>query len=352
MKTLKTTALLIILLITGFSFAQAQGTFNMQIIHNAADPAVEFVDIYVNDTETSFLSNVSFRSATEFVELAADATYDIYVTPAGSAAEAGFSFLGLNFEAGENYYVIATGVATPASFAPNPDDVDTGFFLDVIEGASLSAEETDEVEFLIYHGATDAPSVDVIARDVATLASGVEYTGVTPNYLAVPADSYILDINVAGTSTTAASFDADLSGLGGGTAIVLASGFLDPSANQDGPAFGLIAVLTDGTVAEFGLFTSVDNEGLESPDTFELSQNYPNPFNPTTQISYSLPEMSNVRLEVFNMLGQRVATLVNTTQGSGSYTVNFDAGLLSSGLYLYRLQAGSFVQTQKMMLVK
>jgi hypothetical protein len=309
------------------------------------------VDIYVNDLSTPFLSGVPFRGATGFVELDADAVYDITVTPAGAAPEAGFSFNGLTFDAGENYIVIATGVADPTSFASNPDGVDTGFFLDVIVGASLQADDSETVEFLIYHGATDAPSVDVIARNVATLATGVAYTDVTPNYLAVPAASYILDINVAGTSTTAASFEADLSGLAGGTAIVLASGFLSPATNNDGPAFGLIAVLTDGTVVEIGVFTSI-NEPNQNPLSFVLNQNYPNPFNPTTNISYTLGEAVDVRLEVFNLIGQRIATLVDASQAAGTYQVNFDASSLSSGIYLYRIQAGSFVQTQRMTLVK
>lgn len=91
---------------------------------------------------------------------------------------------------------------------------------------------------------------------------------------------------------------------------------------------------------------------LSTPDEFSLSQNYPNPFNPSTNIRYTVPAQSDVTLEVFNLLGQRVATLVNTKQVAGSYTVRFDASSLASGLYIYRLSAGSYVNTQKMLLIK
>jgi hypothetical protein len=85
---------------------------------------------------------------------------------------------------------------------------------------------------------------------------------------------------------------------------------------------------------------------------FELAQNYPNPFNPSTTIKFSIPLSSNVSLKIFNTLGQEVSTLINQNMESGTHTINFDASQLNSGIYFYRLDAGSYSEVRKMTLIK
>ena len=85
---------------------------------------------------------------------------------------------------------------------------------------------------------------------------------------------------------------------------------------------------------------------------YSLEQNYPNPFNPTTKINYSLKDKGKVELKVYDLLGNIIATLVNEEKSAGNYEVDFDASKLSSGVYLYTINSGSFVQTKKMILMK
>jgi len=98
------------------------------------------------------------------------------------------------------------------------------------------------------------------------------------------------------------------------------------------------------------LVTSIDDR--QTPYVFRLEQNYPNPFNPATTIRYEIPENQHVTLKIYNVLGQRVATLVNEQQAAGRYEINFDATRLSSGSYMYRIDAGGRSITQTMMLIK
>jgi hypothetical protein len=90
----------------------------------------------------------------------------------------------------------------------------------------------------------------------------------------------------------------------------------------------------------------------ETPFAFALEQNYPNPFNPSTTIDFSIPKSSNVSLTIYNILGQRVGTLVNGQLDAGAHTVRFDAKNIATGVYFYRLEAGSYVSIKKMMLLK
>ena len=96
----------------------------------------------------------------------------------------------------------------------------------------------------------------------------------------------------------------------------------------------------------------VDEEFALIPALYGLTQNYPNPFNPNTTIRYGLPIASEVNLSIYNLLGEEVALLFNGNMPAGNHQVTWDASSMTSGIYFYRLQAGDFVQTRKMVLLK
>jgi hypothetical protein len=147
--------------------------------------------------------------------------------------------------AGGSYVVMATGVLDP-TLPGNPEGLDTAFTLKIFSPLTISAP-AGQVALLAYHGAPDAPTVDILADGVGVLVPELAY-GEFAGYLTVPAAEYILRVTPAGQNeTVVASFVAPLTDLGGGAAVVFASGFL---SSRPGNPFGLYAALTDGTVLE------------------------------------------------------------------------------------------------------
>lgn len=220
-----------------------------QLIHNAADPAAQTVDIYFDGTLE--VDDFSFRSATPLANITSGVPIDIGVAPGNSQGASDIiATQTVTFEPNTASTVVANGVLDPANFAANPDGEDIGFEFFVATGAQSSAP-SGEVALRAVHGATDAPTVDVDEAGT-TLLDNLTYGDVTADYLNATAEEKRLVVTPGDSETVVASFDADLSGLGGGAATVLASGFLDPSANQGGPGFALVGVLTDGTVVTFG----------------------------------------------------------------------------------------------------
>ncbi|MEJ2616663.1 MAG: T9SS type A sorting domain-containing protein, partial [Ignavibacteriaceae bacterium] len=112
------------------------------------------------------------------------------------------------------------------------------------------------------------------------------------------------------------------------------------------------ATASDTTIVIVNKFTDVVNSSSLIPDEYNLSQNYPNPFNPSTTIEYALKEESIVQIKVYNSIGQEVATLVNEIKPAGYYSIHYNANRLASGIYFYRIEAGSFYQIKKMTLIK
>lgn len=221
----------------------------LQVIHNAADPSADTVDVYVNGN--LLLDNFAFRTATPYVDVPAGVLLNVGVAAANSLTVndtiKNFEFTLTN---GQNYIAVANGVLTPGNFAVNPDGASTAFTLLVSNNMRLQSQAAGNVEFVAVHGATDAPTVDIVARNIATLADDASYTDIT-GYVSVAPGTYVIDITDASQSTIVATYKADLSLLADSTAVVFASGFLNPVNNQNGPAFGLFGALADGTVIEF-----------------------------------------------------------------------------------------------------
>lgn len=423
--------------------AAAGPNANVQVIHNSADVLAGAVDVYINDALA--IDNFAFRAATPFITLPAGVTLNIGIAPGSSSSVndtlANFPVI---LSADENYVVFANGVLT-SGYAPNPDGRNIGFTLFVKTMARTSAVGSD-VDLFVLHGSTDAPTVDVKAREAGNLVlvDNAAYGDITP-YFSVPPGNYTLDLYLADGTTLVESFIAPLAGLGGGSAAVFASGFLNPANNQNGAPFGIFVALVDGTViqlatgvvpVELSSFTAlvsgknvtlnwitaseVNNSGFEIqrksenefstigfvtgngtttniqqysitdenlsagnyiyrlkqidfngtfeysneieviiavPSEFSLAQNYPNPFNPSTIISFNLAVDSDVSLKVFNILGQEVASLLNTRVSAGTQQINFNAAGLNTGVYFYQIEAKgingtNFSSTKKMILTK
>ncbi len=133
--------------------------------------------------------------------------------------------------------------------------------------------------------------------------------------------------------------------------------FTDTETEQGIWFYRLKQIDLDGTVhytdaIQVSVVTDVASQASASPRSFALEQNYPNPFNPTTEIRYQISEVSHVTLNVFDLMGRKVATLVNEVKAAGEYKVEFDARDLSSGVYFYRLTAGNNNRTKRMVLIK
>lgn len=337
-------------------------TARLQVIHNAADPAAASVDIYVNGG--LYESDFAFREATEFRTVPAGVELQVGVAPGNStSAEDVIATIPVTLESGKTYVAVANGVLDPTLFAANPEGKPIGFTLIARSGLRENCGYRRAVSLVAFHGSTDAPAVDLYVErtwgENKLLAGGLSY-GEFSDYAWLKPRHYTVSVTPAGQpQTVVASFEADLSGLAGRTAVVFASGFLDPTANQNGQAFGLYAALSDGTVVELPAASAVAariTDGAEAatalPESFELSQNFPNPFNPGTTIEFALPVEADVRLDVFNVLGQQVRELVNERLEAGRHSVQFDAGSLPSGVYFYRIAAGADVSTRSMTLVK
>ena len=258
-----------------------------------------------------------------------------------------------------------TGVQHPGNATSEAAQVDLKAAFDTTASRTADSTITTQLGELTYTpGMYESSSGAFGLTDTLTLDGGGDASAVwvfkMSGALTTAADSYVKLMNGAqwynvfwhvGSSATLGSNSSISGNIMASSSITANNGAaiggrllaLDDSVSLDNNAIGGIPVVT-----------SVPKVTI--PEGFTLSQNYPNPFNPSTMIEYSLEKAAQVSLKVYNLLGREVATLVNGRQEAGRHTVAFDAARgsinLSSGVYFYRLEAGSFVSTKKLILMK
>jgi len=178
--------------------------------------------------------------------------------------------------------------------------------------------------------------------------------------LASPVIQEVTEIYVSGTACADClveifSDSSDEGAIYEGTVTADASGNFSWTGVAAGPNVTAVAIDTAGNTSQFSTpyVTPVEQDDhLQIPREYRLSQNFPNPFNPTTMINYELRMTNDVDLSIYNLLGQKVATLVSEKQAAGSYQVEWHAGEMASGVYYYRIKAGQFDDVKKMILLQ
>ncbi len=233
-----------------------KNTASLQIIHNISDPSLAVVDVYLNGA--LFMDNFPYRNATEFLDVPAGQELEIGVAPGNSASAEDVSRrFAVKLTAGERYVGILQGVVNPDLFAANPEGLATGLSLVLKGNAPEPGERLRLTDILLAHGVTDAPAVNIIARTTGPLigefsypvVKGMEY-GTTVGYYPAPPRVYTMEIKSAIDSTSFGIFTVDLGDYAGGSAVIFASGFVDPEMNQNGASLALFAALPDGQVLE------------------------------------------------------------------------------------------------------
>ena len=274
------------------------------------------------------MDNFAFRTATAFIDVPADVVLNIGVAGGNSASvNDTLKNFGVTLQNGNSYIAVANGVLNPANFAANPDAQSTAFTLFLQDQMREDANNSGDVDLRVIHGASDAPTVDVLAG-ASILVDNASYSNITP-YLSVPPAAYVLDITPGNNNAViVASFAADLSALAGQSAVVLASGFLNPAANQNGPAFTLIGVLANGTVVIFSAPTGLNESNIVSYNLF------PNPTTDRVQLNFTENTKQALMLTVTNAIGQEV---MNTMIPEGSAQYNFSTSELAKGMYFIRI---------------
>jgi hypothetical protein len=318
---------------------------NVKIIHNSADAAAATVDVWL-DNEL-LINDFEFRTSTSFVPVAANTQYEIRISPPNSADTTGsIKKFVVSFAPDSDYIVIANGIASPAGYNPAPE-----LTLHVLADARQESGVANRTDVMVYHGSTDAPTVDIFEASgptAARIVDDISY-GDFSDYLELPTANYVIQVRDESGETVVASYQAPLSTLnfGGKAIVVLASGFLNPANNSDGAAFGLwVATEEDGPLTPLPISVNVNETANAS---FNI---YPNPANEVSFIEMNLENSQDVTIRVSDMQGRVLKTEYKGVQPAGFNRMTLETAQLQAGIYFIELVSGNRSSVNKLVISK
>jgi hypothetical protein len=313
----------------------------IQVIHNSADAAAAVVDIYVNDELT--IPDVAFRTATAFLDVPANVDLAVGIAPGNSTGPADIiATFDYNLEAGGKYIIVANGIVSGSGYMPN-----VPFDLNVYPAAREMATDMMNTDVLVIHGSTDAPTVDVAELAFlggATVIDDLAY-GTFTDYLELGTADYALQVQTE-DGTPVVTYSAPLAtlGLDGAAITVVASGFLDPTMNSNGPAFGLwVATAAGGELIPLPVIMNVGLSELQD-DALAVSV-WPNPANDILNISVDAREDRRVTARMTDMSGRVVIENSNSILNAGENRLMLDLNGLSQGMYTLSLIGEKGIRT-------
>jgi hypothetical protein len=320
------------------------GTSRVQVIHNSADMAAEMVDVWLNDD--LLLDDFTFRTASPFVDAPSGINLRINIKgPDSTTPDNPIWSNNYVLEDGETYILIANGIVSASGYDPvEPFDI-------YVYGMGREeASNSSNTDVLVFHGSTDAPTVDVVEVGVGagTIVDDLMYSDFA-GYLELGTADYRLAIKDETGQTTVVTYDAPLAALGldGAAITVVASGFLNPANNSGGENFGLwVALASGGALVELPQWLSVSELIVE-----ESVSTYPNPASNYLNIQYSLIDDSEVNLEVFDVLGSKVLEQQLGSRSNQVQNHKINVSGLKEGLYFVTINAGDSRVTKKIQVV-
>ena len=232
--------------------------------------------------------------------------------------------------------IIANGIVSPNGYDPAQP-----FDIYVYAGAREAAMDNNMSDVQVFHGSTDAPVVDIweAAYVGGPIIEDLMY-GEYEDYLELETNDYILEVRDETGTVVVASYAAPLATLGlqGSSLSVVASGFLNPGNNSNGPAFGLwVALPAGGDLIPLSVTVSVEEGNIINESALNV---YPNPARSLVNVNYSIERDEAVSVEIYNLLGNKLQEVNYGYQSAGSYSQQLNISNLANGMYLLRIQAG------------